>query len=481
MTKIAIIGAGGYVFPLRLIGDLLSFPELREATIALMDIDADRLERTASAARELVEHHRFPTQITATTDRRRALDGANHIVVTFQVGGLDAYWLDVEIPRRYGLDQTVGDTLGPGGVFRFLRSAPVFRSLAADMAELCPEALLINYANPMAMSCWYLDRLGVTTVGLCHSVQNTSRMLARQLGVPYDEVDFLAAGINHQAWFLRFRRGDDDLYPRLREVMTRRHLEQTGTDGLTADRGEHSEEDRGDSVYEGGSERVRTEIMAAFGYFHTESSHHASEYLPYFRKDAALVDSYIQKRWDYYQVCAAHDEAGRTDELLSRLKSELAPSVEYGAQIVYGTQTGHPQVIYGNVANRGLIPNLTAGCCVEVPCLVDHNGVQPTMVGPLPPQCAAVNRTNVNVQELAVEAALSGDREHLYHAVALDPLTGALLTLPRIRAMVEELFTAEAAWLPDFAPRHTRASVGHCHGQSEAEPQVREGSGSLSP
>jgi alpha-galactosidase len=253
MTKIAIIGAGGYVFPLRLVGDLLSFSELRDATIALMDIDADRLERTASAARELVNHHRYPTRIEATTDRRRALDGATHVVVTFQVGGLDAYRLDVEIPRRYGLDQTVGDTLGPGDVFRFLRSAPVYRSLAVDMAELCPEALLINYANPMAMSCWYLDRLGITTVGLCHSVQNTSRMLARQLGVPYDEVDFLVAGINHQAWFLRFQRGDDDLYPRLREVMTRRHLEQTVTNGLTADRGEHSEEDRGDSVYEGGA------------------------------------------------------------------------------------------------------------------------------------------------------------------------------------------------------------------------------------
>jgi alpha-galactosidase len=458
MTKIAIIGAGGYVFPLRLVGDLLSFPELRDATIALMDIDADRLERTADAARELVDHHRFPTRIEATTDRRCALDGASHVVITFQVGGLDAYRLDVEIPRRYGLDQTVGDTLGPGGVFRFLRSAPVYRSLAADMAELCPGALLINYANPMAMSCWYLDRLGVTTVGLCHSVQNTSRMLARQLGVPYDEVDFLAAGINHQAWFLRFQRREVDLYPRLREVMARRHLEQTGTNGLTADRGEHSEEDRGDSVYEGGSERVRTEIMAAFGYFHTESSHHASEYLPYFRKDAALVESYIPKRWDYYEVCAAHDEAGRSNELLTRLKTELAPSVEYGVQIVYGMQTGRPQVIYGNVPNHGLIPNLPAGCCVEVPCLVDQNGVQATAVGPLPPQCAAVNRTNVNVQELAVQAALRGDREHVYHAVMLDPLTGALLTLKQIRAMVDELITAEAEWLPDFTLRDSGAA-----------------------
>ncbi|MBA3450257.1 MAG: alpha-glucosidase/alpha-galactosidase [Chloroflexia bacterium] len=456
MTKIAIIGAGGYVFPLRLVGDLLSFPELRGTTIALMDTDPARLERTAAAARDLVAHHQFPTRIEATVDRRRALDGATHVVVTFQVGGLDAYRLDVEIPRRYGLDQTVGDTLGPGGVFRFLRSAPVYRSLAADMAELCPGALLINYANPMAMSCWYLDRLGVATVGLCHSVQNTSRMLARQVGVPYDEIDFLVAGINHQAWFLRFRRGDDDLYPLLRETMARRHLAQEGMDGLHADDGEHSEDDRGDSVYEGGSERVRTEIMAAFGYFHTESSHHASEYLPYFRKDAAAVATFIPRRWDYYEICAAHNEAGRTGELLARLKSELAPSVEYGSQIVYGMVTGDPQVIYGNVANDGLIPNLSTGCCVEVPCLVDHNGVQATAAGPLPPQCAAVNRTNINVQELAVAAALSGDREQVYQAVMLDPLTGALLTLREIRAMVDELFAAEAAWLPDFAPQHAQ-------------------------
>lgn len=451
MTKIAIIGAGGYVFPLRLVGDVLGFPELRGATITLMDIDPERLERTAGAARALAKHHHFPTTIEATTDRRQALAGASHVVVTFQVGGLEAYRQDVEIPRRYGLDQTVGDTLGPGGVFRFLRSAPAFRAIAADMAELCPEALLINYANPMAMSCWYLDRLGVHTVGLCHSVQNTSRMLARQLNVPYDEVDFLAAGINHQAWFLRFRRGNEDLYPRLRQEMAARHLARGGTDGLAGDRGEHSEQERGDSIYEGGSERVRTEIMAAFGYFHTESSHHASEYLPFFRKDAAHIAEYIPRRWDYYEICAAHDEAGRTGELLTRLKADLAPSLEYGAQIVYGTRTGCPRVIYGNVPNRGLIPNLPDGCCVEVPCLVDGNGVQPTAVGPLPPQCAAVNRTSVNVQELAVEAALTGEREHVYQAIMLDPLTGALLTLEQIRAMVDELFAAEAAWLPDFA------------------------------
>ena len=245
MAKVAIVGAGGYVFPLRLVGDLLSFPELRGSTLALMDVDAGRLERTAGAVRELVAHHGLATRVEATTDRRRALDGADYVVVTFQVGGLEAYRLDVEIPRRCGVDQTVGDTLGPGGVFRFLRSAPAYAEIAADMGELCPGALLINYANPMAMSCWYLDRLGVRTVGLCHSVQGTSRMLARALEVPYEEVDFRCAGINHQAWFLSFRRGEEDLYPRLRETMARRHLGRAGASGLAGDRGEHSEAGRG--------------------------------------------------------------------------------------------------------------------------------------------------------------------------------------------------------------------------------------------
>lgn len=452
MTKIAIIGAGGYVFPLRLVGDLLSYPALRNSTLSLMDIDPARLSRTANATRDLVAHHQMPTHVEETTDRRQALHGADYVIVTFQVGGLDAYRLDLEIPRRYGIDQTVGDTLGPGGVFRFLRSAAVFTAMAAEMAELCPNALLINYANPMAMSCWHLDRLGVRTVGLCHSVQNTSRMLARQIGVPYEDVSYLAAGINHQSWFLRFQRGDEDLYPRLRKAMLARHLDRESANGLAGDRGERSEAERADAVYEGGNEQVRTALMDAFGYFVTESSHHGSEYVPYFRKDATSIARFIPQRWDYYQICLNHDEGSRTDDLLARLKTELTPSVEYGASIVYAIETGQPRVIYGNVSNRGLIPNLPRGCCVEVPCLVDHNGIQPTAVGPLPPQCAALNRTNVNVQELAVAAALTGDREHVHHAVMLDPLTAALLTLDQIRAMVEELFEAEAAWLPQFAP-----------------------------
>jgi alpha-galactosidase len=447
MPKITIVGAGGYVFPFRLVGDLLSFPALRDSVFTLMDIDADRLERTASAARALVAHHGFPTRVESTTDRRAALAGADYVIITFQVGGIDAFRDDVEIPRRYGLDQTVGDTLGPGGVFRFLRSVVAYREIAADLAELAPGAQVINYANPMAMATWYLNAIGARTVGLCHSVQGTSRMLARELEVPYEEVRFRAGGLNHQSWFTEFRRGDEDLYPRLREVMAAKHL-HAATGDLAADHGDHSGADRGASVYEGGNERVRTAIMEAFGYFHTESSHHASEYLPYFRKSADLVREYIPERWDYYDVCRAHDEQGQTDTLLEALKGELAPSVEYGAVIVNSMETGTRSVIYGNVPNTGLVTNLPDGSCVEVACLVDGNGVQPTVFGALPPQCAAVNRTGVNVQELAVTAALTGRREHVYHAVMADPLTAALLTLDQIHAMVDELFLAHKPYLP---------------------------------
>ncbi|OZM80116.1 alpha-glucosidase/alpha-galactosidase [Pseudonocardia sp. MH-G8] len=447
MPKITIVGAGGYVFPFRLIGDLLSFPALRDSVFTLMDIDADRLERTASAARALVAHHGFPTTVESTTDRRAALDGADYVIITFQVGGIDAFRDDVEIPRRYGLDQTVGDTLGPGGVFRFLRSVVAYREIAADLAELAPGAQVINYANPMAMATWYLNAIGARTVGLCHSVQGTSRMLARELDVPYEEVRFRAGGVNHQSWFTEFRRGDEDLYPRLREVMGAKHLH--GPVGeLAADHGDHSGADRGASVYEGGNERVRTAIMEAFGYFHTESSHHASEYLPYFRKSPGLVHEFLPERWDYYDICRAHDEQGQTDKLLGELKAELAPSVEYGAAIVNSMETGAKSVIHGNVPNTGLVTNLPEGSCVEVACLVDGNGVQPTVFGALPPQCAAVNRTGVNVQELAVTAALTGRREHVYHAVMADPLSGALLTLDQIHAMVDELFLAHKAYLP---------------------------------
>lgn len=448
--KITIIGAGGHVFPFRLIGDILSFPALREARLSLMDIDPGKLGPVAAATRQLISHHGFSATVEETTDRRAALDGADIVIITFQVGGVESYRHDVEIPRRYGIDQTVGDTMGPGGVFRFLRSVPAYDEIADDALEVCPQATVINYANPMAMATAYLSAKGLTTVGLCHSVQGTTRMLARTLGVPYEEVSYRCAGINHQAWILEFKHGQQDLYPRLREEMSARHQRGRAAADLAGDDGDHSEAAHDASVYEGGNEQVRTAIMEAFGYFQTESSHHASEYLPYFRKSPQLTEEFIPERWDYYEICAAHDDQGDIDGQLERLKQELAPSVEYGAQIVNSIVTGDPSVVYGNTPNHGpLIANLPADACVEVPCLVDARGVQPTAVGELPPQLAAVNRTNVNVQTLAVRAALTGDVDSVHHAVALDPLTAALLTLDEACSMTEELLEAHADLLPE--------------------------------
>jgi alpha-galactosidase len=447
--KITIIGAGGFVFPFRLIGDILSFPALQSAQLCLMDVRPEKLGPVADAARKLVAHHGFAAEVVETTDRREALDGADFVIITFQVGGVEAYKDDVLIPRKYGIDQTVGDTVGPGGVFRFLRSVPAYEAIATDALEVCPDAVFINYANPMAMATAFLNAKGLKTVGLCHSVQGTTRMLARTLDVPYDEVNYLSAGINHQAWILKFRRGTEDLYPRLRATMNEKHVVGRAASELAGDDGDHSEAAQAASTYEGGNEQVRTTIMNAFGYFETESSHHASEYLPYFRKNAEMIEQYIPERWDYYEICVNHDDQGDIDTQLEKLKAELKPSVEYGASIVNSVVTGVPSVVYGNVPNVGVITNLPDDACVEVPCLVDENGVQPTAIGELPLQLAALNRTNVNVQTLAVKAALTGNRENVHHAVAMDPLTAALLTLEQIEAMTDELLTAHAERLPE--------------------------------
>ncbi|MGI8486198.1 MAG: alpha-glucosidase/alpha-galactosidase [Thermomicrobiales bacterium] len=388
--KIAIIGAGGVVFPLRLMGDMLTFRSLRGATYALMDLDINRAERTAIAARDLANHYDFPAKIDATDDQRAALSGADYVIVTFMVGGLDVYRHDMEIPRKYGVDQRIGDTLGPGGVFRFLRSAPAYATIARNMLELCPDALLINYANPMAMNCWYLAELGITAVGLCHSVQGTSRMLAEQIHERIEDVTFQTAGINHQAWFLKVQKGDEDLYPKLRETMIERNLEHADGEIPT--------------------EKVRTEIMDAFGYFHTESSPHASEYLPYFRKNEALIDQYVPARWGYDALAERQIVREADVSIVDALKAELKPSLKFGAWIINAMETGIPTVIHGNVPNHGLIDNLPEGSCVEVACLVDKNGIQPTRYGALPPQCAALNRTNIGVQELAVAAVITGDK-----------------------------------------------------------------------
>lgn len=459
--KIVIIGAGGIIFPIRLTIDILSFPELQDSIISLMDIDASRLQRTAKMARLLIESHHLPAKLEVTTRRREALKNADFVLIAFQVGGLDAYKIDKDIPLKYGIDQCVGDTLNPGGIFRGLRSIPVYRQIALDMHELCPNALMLNYANPMAINCWAVNNLGIKVVGLCHSVQGTTRLLANQLGAKYEDIRFKCHGINHQAWITEFYENGKDVYPKLREVMFKRfpspaHSRKSWR--IAQGKGSQLAVDHGD-YYD--NEVVRTEIMRSFGYYHTESSHHASEYVPWFRKNPKMIKSYIDRRWDFYVHCINHDLEGQIRQVKEQCKKPLECSEEYGARIIHSIWTDKKRVIYGNVPNWGapgsrldsrahLIPNLPQNCCVEVACLVDRNGVQPTAPGLLPPQCAALNRTNINVQELTVLAAESGDPTLAEQAIALDPLTGVHLTLPKIRSLTREMFKAQKRWLPQF-------------------------------
>jgi alpha-galactosidase len=442
MPKITLIGAGSVVFTRNLCSDILLTPALQESTIVLMDIDAGRLAQARELVEAIVERRGLGATVEATADRQEAVREADYVITTFQQGGLDAYRLDIEIPQRYGVGQCVGDTLGPGGVFRALRTIPVLLDLCDDMDNVAPDALLINYVNPMAANCWAVDvGAGRPMVGLCHSVQGTSEMLARWIDVPYEEVVYWCAGINHQAWFLEFRRGDEDLYPLIREAIERPEIEA--------------------------EEPVRIELMKQFGYFVTESSGHASEYVPYYRKTPHMIERDLVPRFanerdgwfdfgrtgGYLRHCIDRYAASRQEyrELLDGVRDlPGARTHEYGSYIMEAIETNRPARINGNVPNIGLIDNLPQGCCVEVPCLVDGNGIQPIKVGVLPTQLAALNRTCVNVQELIVEASLAGDREAVYHAVMMDPLTAAVCTLPQIRAMVDEMLEAQAQWLPQF-------------------------------
>ncbi len=442
MPSIAVIGAGSIVFTRNLMNDALLTPALQESDIRLMDIDERRLRQARDLVQTMIDRRGLKATLLATTDRRDALRNVDYVITTFQQGGLEAYALDIEIPQKYGIEQCVGDTLGPGGVFRGLRTIPVLLELCNDLDDVAPDALILNYVNPMAINCWAIEQgTGRPCVGLCHSVQGTSAMLADWIGVPYEEVVFRCAGINHQAFFLEFRHGDEDLYPRIFAAAER------------------------PDIY--GAEPVRIDLMRHFGYFVTESSGHASEYTPFFRKHAQMVNEELvprftnpHDRWfdfgrtgGYLRHC--RERLDRAEEDIGSFITGQTPlptqrSQEYGALILEAIETNHPIRINGNVPNDGLIPNLPHGCCVEVPCMVDGNGIQPTRIADYPPQLAALNRTNINVQELTVEAALSGSIEAVYHAVSLDPLTGAVCTLPQIRAMVDEMLAAQAAWLPQF-------------------------------
>ena len=437
MTKITFIGAGSTVFAKNLLGDILSFPELANSTISLMDIDPVRLRTSEIVAHKLAEFFEAKPKIEATLDRRQALDGADYAISMFQVGGYKpSTVIDFEIPKKYGIQQTIADTLGIGGIMRGLRTIPVFLDICKDMEELCPEVMFLQYVNPMAMNTWAINRASkIKAVGLCHSVQGTAEALAEDIGVPYNEINYICAGINHMAFYLHFERNGEDLYPRLREVMEAKSYGRR---------------------YRGLGDHVRYEVLRRTGYFVTESSEHFSEYVPWFikRDQPDLIEEYEIPIDEYIRRCEdqiaeweadkAALERGELDE------ARVERSQEYGSLIIHSMETGEPRVVYGNVSNQGLIDNLPQGCCVEVPCLVDKNGLQPTRIGALPPHLAALMQTNINVQSLVVEAALTGKREHIYHAAMLDPHTAAELSLDQIWSLVDELIEAHGEMMPQY-------------------------------
>jgi alpha-galactosidase len=435
MTKIVIIGAGSG-FGGRLSVDIMSREALQDSVIALCDIHAGRLKKVARYVERTIERYELPTKVVTSTDRRELLPGADFVITSVSVGG-GAYWgepykSEIEIPQKYGIEQSIADTVGVGGVFRFLRTGPVQHQFFRDIEDLCPDAFVLNHTNPMAMLTWLhsVDST-VDNVGLCHSVQGTTQKLARFVGVPYEEVSYWVAGINHQAWILELQRDGEDLYPALREAMT--------------------DED----VY--AEEPVRFEMMKHFGYFVTESSRHNSEYLPYFRRTPELMARFDLDRREI------SDKANRVREWMKDTGiegedgpvGELRRSREFTTGIMEAMLTHEPFRFNGNVMNTGLITNLPEGCCVEVPCMADARGVHPCYVGDLPAQLAALNRSNVAVQELAVQAVLERDREAAFHACAVDPLAASVLPLHEIRALFEELWEAEEEHLKWFDPDFT--------------------------
>jgi alpha-galactosidase len=438
--KITFIGAGSTVFAKNLLGDILSFPALSGATICLFDIDEKRLGTSQVVAQHIARTLNAPALIEATTDRKRALDGASYAINMIQVGGYRPCTVtDFEVPKRYGLRQTIGDTLGIGGIMRALRTVPVLLEMCREMERACPDVLHLNYVNPMAINCWALNQATkIRTIGLCHSVQHTAEELARDIGIPVNEINYVVAGINHVAFYLRFERNGQDLYPEIRRVI---------------------EEGRVPA-----DNRVRYEIFQRLGYFVTESSEHFSEYVPWFIKRGRddLIEKFNIPLDEYPRRCEAQIAAW--ERLRGQLENPETPldierSVEFGSLIIDSLETGTPRVVYGNVANDGLIDNLPGGCCVEVPCVVDKNGVQPLRIGELPVQLAALMQTNINVQALTVQALLKENPELIYQAAMFDPHTAAELDLDQIYSLVDELVAAHGHWIPEsLRPAKVRAA-----------------------
>jgi alpha-galactosidase len=431
--RVAILGAGSTVFARQLMADLLCTPGLDEGTFALVDLDAQRLELAQRIGWKLVERSGRDWTIEATTNRLQVLTGCDYVINTIEVAGLRNVRPDYEIPLKYGVDQCIGDTLGPGGIFKMLRTGPSWLDILHDVECLCPSAVVMNYTNPMsALTLLALQATQLQVIGLCHSVQGTSRQLASYLDVPYEELTFRCAGINHLAWFTELSHQGEDMLPRLHQAA-------------------HDPE-----IYE--ADPVRFEILLHFGAFVTESSGHFSEYVPYFRKRPDLLERYTRpgyrgesgfyaNNWPRWRTEA--DEVIRA-QLEGRSEIHLRRSSEYASVIVEAIEMGQPSVIYGNVLNQGLVDNLPAAGCVEVPVLVDATGLHPVRFGPLPPQLAALNAAHMYVHELMVQSVLERDRSAALRALMLDPLTAAVCSLDEIQQMFEEMWKAEQADLETF-------------------------------
>ncbi|MFC5405834.1 alpha-galactosidase [Cohnella soli] len=433
--KIAFIGAGSLGFTRKLVTDILTYPAFQDCTIALMDIDSERLAMVKKAVDKIIQAGNYPAQAIATTNRQEALDGADGVICTILVGGPQVFRHDIEIPKKYGVDINVGDTRGPAGIFRALRTIPVMMDIIRDVEIYCPHAVLLNYTNPMAMLCRAMQgESKVKVTGLCHSVQYTAEMMARWIGAPLNEIDYLCAGINHLAFYLKYEWGGKDAYPLLKEA-----VKQT-------------------DIYN--EEQVRNEMFIHLDYYVTESSGHNSEYNPWFRKRPDLIQKYCTSGtgWnpgEHAYILNGYLDAEETwREGLAKSIDEavnLERSFEYASSIfnaVFGDGTLFK--FNGNVRNFGLIDNLPAGCCVEVPVLASKSGLEPIHVGPLPDHLAVLVNINAACEELAVEAALTGDRRKVFHAICMDPLTSAVLSLDEIQMMVDEMFVVNEKWLPQF-------------------------------
>ena len=427
MPKVSIIGAGSVEFTRNVVTDLCSFPELHGSLeLSLHDVDPDRLRYAESLVRRIDEQSGSGAVVSADLDRKAAVEGSDYVLNEIQVGGYAATRTDFDVPARYGVRQTISDTIGIGGIFRGVRTIPVLLDIGEDLARVAPDAYLLSYSNPMAMLPWavYAGTPFQRVVGLCHSVRDTHRLLADLVDVPLAEVDFTTAGFNHQAFVLRFEHQGVDLYPRLREV-------------VEAD----PELQR----------RVRVEIFRRFGYFPTESSEHSAEYVPWIMRHDDQVEQFRVPIGEYLtrsERNMAEYESTRT-ALEAADTLDLTPTSELASEIIHAHQTGEPAEVYVNIRNEGRIEGLPDDCCVEVPATVDAEGLHPRAVGAMPPQLTALNRTFLNVVELTVKAVLEGDRRHVYQAALLDPNTAATLTTAQTVRMCDELFAAHGSLIPD--------------------------------